>query len=469
MPDPAPESSRARVPSFTANIGGHTTTGVEDDLSKLFAPKSFTERTSRMPGESQSNISTSSDKTLRGRFRRIDDQLKRLSRDYVHPALLPEVLKYDATVAAPIKLDQGDSPTCWAIQSLLGVIEEHYRNTNNVIVPSEPYTVASAMIFRAVQAATWQDWLSVDGKVQFSGDTENDGSNLLLRFGLVPSGAWQPTVPMEDWDFEELEHRLNGAALHLRRAIFAKAPDLLNDRRLFGLPQDLKERAVAVGFSLPRKFINSLDEEFGGIFDPYLGERPRRFEYQGSPYTSPVGFYTNLIDGLFRRHFIRIFPQEPNQAARLEYASYGTLEKRYLTFTNGPRLVVSSDVLDQVIIREINQGRSVLGAFEWIDNFAFGSVLSIPKNEPGQLDHGPHAVRIIGYQQDQSGRISALKIWNTHAGRQVMYMSGDYYRRFVRSIDLPRPEGRLSRLKPITEVATVEELSAFFDSLNESQ
>lgn len=165
--------------------------------------------------------------------------------------------------------DQHRSGTCWSFSGLSFLQSEMIRMGKPGVNLSEMFIVWHTYAEKATKQ------VRMHGNLNFSaGGAFHDVTNMIAKYGIVPESV-----------YDGLEYG--------------------EDKHVHGeMDRVLREYVDAVVENKNRKLSTAWHDAFTQILDTYLGELPKKFEYEGSTY-SPLSFADNFV-GLNMDDYVEI-------------------------------------------------------------------------------------------------------------------------------------------------------------------
>jgi bleomycin hydrolase len=165
--------------------------------------------------------------------------------------------------------DQHRSGTCWSFSGLSFLQSEMMRLGKPEVNLSEMFVVWHTYAEKATKH------VRVHGNLNFSaGGAFHDVTNMIAKYGIVPESVYDGLKYGED-------KHVHGE-----------------------MDRVLREYVDAVVENKNRKLSTAWHDAFTQILDSYLGELPKKFEYQGRSYT-PLSFADNFV-GLNMDDYVEI-------------------------------------------------------------------------------------------------------------------------------------------------------------------
>jgi len=326
----------------------------------------------------------------------------------------------------PIR-NQCNTGTCW-LQAAATEKDQILRSKTGLDI-----SVSSAYPFLQRVRRQFYQYLRNDSRIKIEGDKlwhfhdekyVTDGGDfdealaLDLQNGVVPTSAWQPKFdPFDDESQSLLMNELERILKDYKKAMNAAA-------RMNEASARLEVRSSLYRTAVQR--MNRLmDGSFGALPDPdhftfTVGSTtytPRTFQQKFFPADSVHEYSRQQLPTVDEREISR-YPEDPS----------GIID---VTSVRRNKLPISDREIDEKIIKQINEGHAVYLSYQ--------SPVSKPYIEgvfvdhvSGKMEHaslpyeneGGHAVAVVGYELDPSGRLSRLMIqnsWGTSAGDGGIY------------------------------------------------
>ncbi|MGZ3697930.1 MAG: C1 family peptidase [Bdellovibrionota bacterium] len=369
-------------------------------------------------------------------------ELARVRKDFAHNARYTIELK-----TTPIR-NQCQFGDCWIFGTVAQLEQKYLAKTGKITNLSEMHLNSMSLREKALDALETRF-----GQLEQGG--EYSGAKFLIKkHGLIPESVWKPRIP-----FDQPPH-VNRLMTFL-------------DSRIARYHQDF---ALAASKTARAKLLSAARKDVLKILEDYTGPIPETFKFEGKTYT-PKQFAKRYLNQSDYQPTIEISPKRsetlPPKLRRIANKAGPGLYANADPWMSGASMQIPMDALENMIVEELRQGRSVPLAFEVNDAFLDNrrgimslSAFHVPegfkpppriyRNTFG-LAGGGHEVAIVGVDLDKDGRVIKFKIknsWGKKYGDLGFYhMYRDYFEAYVMSAGVgPESLSANALLKPVADL-----------------